>query len=175
MVSQNKAVFLDRDGTINVDYGYVGDAGKFDILPGVIEALRLLADHGYLLFIISNQSGVNRGYYTESDLKKVHDKMTALFKKEGIVFSEAFYCLHRPDEKCGCRKPSPKAVLDIAGKFDIDLSKSWFIGDRESDIQTGKNSGTGTVLVSDKELPVKPDHRVKGLYEAALFITGKIK
>ena len=99
-----KAVFLDRDGTINVDYGYVGKVEEFEILPRVREALKLLQDNGYLLFVISNQSGVNRGYYTENDLRAVHDKMVAEFAKDGVTFSDAFYCLHRPDERCACRK-----------------------------------------------------------------------
>jgi D-glycero-D-manno-heptose 1,7-bisphosphate phosphatase len=170
MADQKRAVFLDRDGTINVDYGYVGKVEQFAILPRVKDALKLLQDNGFLLFIISNQSGVNRGYYTKDDLRAVHDKMVAEFGEDGILFSEAFYCLHRPDERCDCRKPSPKAVKDIARKFNIDLARSYFIGDKETDVLTGRNAGTRTVLVSGGAGTSGCDYAAGDLFEAASWI-----
>jgi len=170
-----KAVFLDRDGTINVDYGYVGKVEKFELLPRVRDALKLLQEKGFLLFVISNQSGVNRGYYTQEDLQAVHDKMVAEFGKDGVVFSEAFYCLHRPDERCACRKPSPKAVRDIARKYDIDLAQSFFIGDKETDVLTGKNAGTKTVLVSSERGTTPCDYAAADLFDAASWIASSVQ
>jgi len=170
-----KAVFLDRDGTINVDYGYVGKVEKFELLPRVRDALKLLQEKGFLLFVISNQSGVNRGYYTQEDLQAVHDKMVAEFGKDGVVFSEAFYCLHRPDERCACRKPSPKAVRDIARKYDIDLAQSFFIGDKETDVLTGKNAGTKTVLVSSERGTTPCDYAAADLFDAASWIARSVQ
>ncbi|HRZ87350.1 MAG TPA: HAD family hydrolase [bacterium] len=171
----DRAVFLDRDGTINVDYGYVGKTDTFTFLPRVREALVLLQGRGFKLFVISNQSGVNRGYYTHEDLQAVHDKMVSELGRSGVTFSDVFYCVHRPDEKCECRKPSPKAVRDIAARFGIDLRRSYFVGDRETDIQTGKNAGTRTVLLSTGPAAIACDHRAADLYSAAEWIIGDAK
>lgn len=144
---KRKAVFLDRDGTINVDPGYLGDPEKFHFLPGVVNALTRLREAGYLIFVISNQSGIARGFFRDEDLKKIHDKMTTALRAQGIALDGIYYCPHHPAEQCSCRKPSPKMVLEASRSYDIELRDSYFIGDRTSDIETGKNAGCRTILV----------------------------
>lgn len=144
---KKKAVFLDRDGTINYDPGYLKDPEKFHIFPCVIDALKSLRDAGYLLFIVSNQSGLARGLVREENLKMIHDKMSATLRAEGIALDGIYYCPHHPDERCSCRKPSPMMVYEAARSHLIDLRDSFFIGDRDTDIETGKNAGCRTILV----------------------------
>jgi D,D-heptose 1,7-bisphosphate phosphatase len=178
---KQKAVFLDRDGTINADPGYLGDPEKFHFLPGVIGGLKRLHEAGYLIFVVSNQSGIARGFFKDEDLRKIHDKMTAALAAEGISLDGIYYCPHHPAEQCSCRKPSPKMVLDASCSFDIDLKGSFFIGDRASDIETGKNAGCGAILVLTgagaetlRELPesLSPDHIAGDLAEAVSWILG---
>jgi D,D-heptose 1,7-bisphosphate phosphatase len=177
-----KAVFLDRDGTINFDPGYLNDPGQFRFYPGAVEALRQLSEAGYLIIIISNQSGIARGYFGEDTLKKIHDKMLSAFLAGGITITGIYYCPHHPDDQCECRKPSPKMVLEAARDNAIDLGNSFFIGDRESDIKTGKNAGCETVLVltgagKETQKAIKdesrPDYVAKDLPEAARWIIGR--
>jgi len=144
---KRKAVFLDRDGTINFDPGYLGDPEQFRFLPGVVEALTRLHEAGYLIFVVSNQSGIARGFFRDADLDRVHDKMRNALRAEGVVLDGIYYCPHHPDERCSCRKPSPKMVLDASRSFGVDIEHSYFIGDRISDIETGKNAGCRTILV----------------------------
>lgn len=136
----NKAVFLDRDGTINVDKGYVYRIEDFEFLPGVIEALRLFQSMGYLLIIITNQSGIGRGYYTEDDLIKLTEYMNQELLKEGIKVTDFFYCPHIENasvehyrKKCNCRKPSIELFLKAQEKWNIDWAKSYAVGDKFRD------------------------------------------
>jgi D,D-heptose 1,7-bisphosphate phosphatase len=141
------AVFLDRDGTINYDPGYLGDPEKFEFLPGVTEALKRLQHSGFFIFVVSNQSGIARGFFGEEDLKKIHDNMVLALLSRGVKLNGIYYCPHHPDDRCSCRKPSPKMVLDAAESYRIDLESSYFIGDRATDIETGRNAGCRTILV----------------------------
>lgn len=155
-----KAVFLDRDGVINKypgDNGYVKFWEEFHFLPGVKEALRALAERGYALFIISNQAGVAKGLYSQEALDLITGNMLDEFKKAGVGISGVYYCTHRPEDNCSCRKPKTgmlHAAIEKAkgtGK-EINLGESYFIGDTIRDIQTGKSLGLKTVLVfSGKE------------------------
>lgn len=181
---KQKAIFLDRDGTINVDPGYLGDPEKFHFLPGVINALTRLREAGYLIFVVSNQSGIARGFFRDEDLKKIHDKMAAALRGEGIVLDGIYYCPHHPAEQCSCRKPSPKMVLEASRSYGIELRESFFIGDRVSDIETGKNAGCRTILVLTgageetlRELPAspQPDHVARDLSGAVSWILGRPK
>lgn len=176
---KRKAVFLDRDGTINADPGYLGDPEKFHFLPGVIGGLKRLREAGFLIFVVSNQSGIARGFFKDEDLKKIHDKMTAALNAEGIELDGIYYCPHHPAERCSCRKPSPKMVLEASRSFDIDLRDSFFIGDRASDIETGKNAGCGAILVltgagsetlKGLSAAQKPDHVADDLAGAVSWI-----
>lgn len=154
----NKAVFLDRDGTINVEKHYLHKIEDFDFLPGVIEGLKLLQDAGYFLIVITNQSGIGRGYYTEDDFLKLNDWMTEILKENGIKISKVYYCPHLPDAKiekyrveCECRKPKLGMYEAAIKEFDIDLNHSWAIGDKIRDLAICEKTGCRGFLVEHNE------------------------
>ena len=168
------AIFLDRDGVINFDKNYVHKVEDFEFIPGAIEGLQKLRDAGFKLFIITNQSGIGRGIYTEKDMLKLHDFMLAELEKHGITIDCIYYCPHRSDEGCDCRKPNPKFVLEAAKKFDLDLGASWFIGDRDVDVNCGKNAGVRTIMVGNTETPdCEPDFKEKDLLEAVGVVSNE--
>jgi histidinol-phosphate phosphatase family protein len=141
-LKRRQAVFLDRDGTINEDAGYLGDVGKLKIIPGALEAVNLLKKEDFLIFIVTNQSGLARGFFEPEDLERIHHKLREIFPLDGIS-----YCPHHPDEDCTCRKPRPKMVRDIVDKFGIDLGKSYLVGDALSDMEMGQRAGCKSILV----------------------------
>lgn len=152
----NRAVFLDRDGTINVDKGYVYRKEDFIMLPGVIEALALLQDAGFLLIIITNQSGIARGYYTEEQYKELEAWIEAELKEKGITITKTYYCPHLPDAKvekyrirCTCRKPGLDLYFQAATEFDIDLDYSYTIGDKLRDCEIRKRTKCKAYLVGN--------------------------
>lgn len=136
-----KAIFLDRDGTLNFDPGYINDPEKFEMIPGVAEALKKLQDMGYLLIVVSNQSGVGRGMIRPIDLRRVHAKLDRELAAHGVRIFHYALCFHRPEENCECRKPKPKLVLDTARRYSIDLSRSYMVGDKALDIECGRAAG----------------------------------
>lgn len=151
-MKSNKAIFLDRDGTLNEDPGYLGDPEQVILLPTVGEALSILKNkYNFLLIVVSNQSGVARGLITEDDVKKVNSRINELLSKYNVRIDEFYYCTAHPDyssaDKCICRKPSPKMILDASEKFNINLSKSYLIGDSISDIESADNAGCKSILV----------------------------
>ncbi|MBE5789076.1 MAG: HAD family hydrolase [Clostridiales bacterium] len=183
----NKAVFLDRDGTINVDKGYLYRICDFELLPGVVEGLKLLQDAGYLLIVISNQSGIARGYYTEEDLLSLHCWMTNMLGKEGVYLKGIYYCPHHPKGiipkysiQCKCRKPELELFYRAVDEYKIELSKSWAIGDKIRDCCICENSSCRGFLVGTnekKEVIERVENHfystiqhVAGLYEAAKII-----
>jgi len=137
----HKAVFLDRDGTIARDVPYCSRPEDFELLPGVAEGIRLLNEHDFKVVIITNQSGIARGYFTEQMLAKIHKKMQKELAEHGAHVDAIYYCPHHPDDKCECRKPKPKMVLQAAIDLDIDLSQSYVIGDSEIDVELAKLAG----------------------------------
>jgi len=144
------AVFLDRDGVINNDAGhyYITDPKDFTLNPGIIELLTWLKQHNYLLIVISNQGGISRGIFTTHEADRVNSKMSELFIEHGISFDEIYYCPHHPEnEKCLCRKPGTVQIEKALSRFNINAKESFFIGDRETDIEAGKNAGLRTILV----------------------------
>ena len=148
--AKSKAVFLDRDGVINVDRQYVAKIEDFTFRKGIFKLLRYLQEAGYLLIVVTNQSGIGRGYYTREDFEKLTAWKLEQLAKRGIRIEQVCFCPHAPEWECDCRKPSPKMVLEAAKRHDIDLSASWMVGDKKSDIDAGKNAGVGkTVLISE--------------------------
>ncbi len=148
----NYAVFLDRDGTINEDPGYLGDPEKVKLYPGTGEALFKLKNNlNFKLIVISNQSGIARGILTDNMVNEVNKKINQLLSEKNTSIDAFYYCPAHPDynteEECSCRKPSPDLVYKAAEDFNIDLKKSYFIGDNISDIECGINAGTKTILV----------------------------
>ncbi len=172
----NRAVFLDRDGVINVDTGYVYRVKDFKFIPGVFTALRKLSASKFKCIIVTDQSGIGRGYYKKEDAEKVHKHMVKELSKRNIRIDKIYYCPHAPEEGCNCRKPKTALVQRAKKDFNINLSKSYFVGDKTKDIQTGKNAGCKTILVmtgkagSDKEFDVQPDFQAKDLNEAVNYI-----
>lgn len=148
----NRAVFLDRDGTLNKDPGYLGDPGKVKLLPFVGEVLsRLKNEFNYFLIVISNQSGIARGHITTEQVEQVNEKINTLLKEFKVSIDKFYYCPFHPDysttEECSCRKPSTEMVEKAVEEFDIDLSESFFIGDSSADIECGMNAGIKTILI----------------------------
>lgn len=148
----NAAVFLDRDGTLNEDPGYLGDPEKVILFPDTGKALFLLKNKlKFKLVVISNQSGVARGLITSGDVEKINMKINFLLQPYDVSIDAFYYCPYHPDfnspEECGCRKPSPELVFKASEEMNIDLSRSYFIGDTASDIECGINAGLKTVLV----------------------------
>jgi len=138
-----KAAFLDRDGVINIDTGYVGRIKDFKFKDGIFELLKLLQNLGFSLFIVTNQSGIARGYYSEEDFYKLTEWMKEEFKKKGIEIKDVRFCPHHPNitGECECRKPKPGMILDLAKEYGIDLKNSIMIGDSDRDIEAAKRAG----------------------------------
>ncbi len=148
----NYAVFLDRDGTINEDPGYLGDPNKLKLFPESGKALsELKNDLHFMLVVISNQSGVARGLITREDVELVNTKLNELLSADNVSIDAFYYCPFHPDfnseDECSCRKPSPKLIFQASKDHNIDLTKSYFIGDTVSDVQCGLNAGLKTILV----------------------------
>ena len=148
---KNKAVFLDRDGVINVDIlTYTWKKEDFKILDGVFDSCRKFAEAGFQLIVITNQGGIDRGMYTHADVADLHQHMIRLFREEGIEILDIYYCPHHDSVgKCLCRKPGSLLVEKAAARFNIDTAQSWFIGDRERDIDAGKGAGVINGILVD--------------------------
>ena len=159
--NKQKAVFLDRDGTINKYVGFLRNIDDFELIDGVADAVRKINESGYLAIVVTNQPVIARGEVSFEELEQIHNKMETLLGKEGAYLDAIYYCPHHPHKgyegerpelkiECECRKPKPGMLLKAAEDFNIDLEKSWMIGDCESDIKTGINAGCSTVLVNSK-------------------------
>ena len=135
-----KAFFLDRDGIINIDHGYVSKVENFEFTEGIFDFLRFFIRHQYKLFIVTNQSGIGRGYYSQKDFEILTRYMLDEFEKQNIHIVSVQHCNHAPEEKCACRKPATGMVDEILKKHDIDLNNSWMIGDKQSDIDLAHNA-----------------------------------
>jgi histidinol-phosphate phosphatase family protein len=139
------ALFLDRDGTLIVDVGYPRDPERVELIEGAADALRVLQrDHA--LVIISNQSGIGRGLIREDEAVAVHTRVIDLFRAAGVTFAGAYYCPHTPDDGCRCRKPAPGLIEDAARELDLDVSRSFMIGDKPSDLEAGRAAGCRHVV-----------------------------
>lgn len=136
-----RAVFLDRDGTINVDHNYLSDPAQLEIIPGAGPALRRLMDAGFLLFIVTNQSGIGRGYYTVEDMHRVNERLSAELVKDGVRFEKIYFAPEAPEQPSRGRKPSPQFLFDARDEFGVDLTQSYMIGDKLIDLECGWNAG----------------------------------
>ena len=139
-----KAVFIDRDGTLIEDAGYLSRVEDLRIFPFSLSALRLLKTSGFLVVVVTNQSGVGRGFFDETTVNAIHERIRN--DLEGMI--DGFYfCPHVPGEGCACRKPNTAMIETACADLNIDLARSWMIGDKAIDVQTGRNAGVGTALV----------------------------
>ncbi|MFO8016581.1 MAG: D-glycero-beta-D-manno-heptose 1,7-bisphosphate 7-phosphatase [Candidatus Woesearchaeota archaeon] len=144
---KRKAVFLDRDGILNADKGYVFRPEDFEFVEGSVDALKYLKSKGYILVIITGQSGIGRGKYSLDDMKRFNRHLMDMYGREGITFDRIYYCPHHPDEGCDCRKPGFQLWQKAKKELNIDMAKSWTIGDKLDDCKAGKKAGTRTILL----------------------------
>lgn len=148
-----RAVFLDRDGTVNVEKEYLYQIQDFEFVPGAVDAIRILNEAGFFVVVVTNQSGVARGYYTEEDIELLHRHIASELEKSGARVDAWLYCPHHPDGRgsyalpCDCRKPMPGMLKEAARRFDIDLGDSVMIGDKLADVGAGMSAGCRTILV----------------------------
>lgn len=155
MPHQNKAVFLDRDGVLNHEMGdYICRIEDFQILDN-FKTLKTLQNRGFLLLVATNQGGLAKGWYSENELAKMHTLLKETYKEHGVTITDIFYCPHHPDFNgdCDCRKPKPGLLLQGIEKYNIDPSKSYFIGDRERDVEAGTAAGVKGILI-DSDQPL---------------------
>lgn len=166
--NKQKAVFIDRDGTLNRYVGFLRNIEEFELLPGVERAVRKINESGYLAIVVTNQPVIARGEMTFGELQEIHNKMETLLGYEGAYLDGVYYCPHHPDSgyegeipelkfECECRKPKPGMLVQAAKDFNIDLSKSWMVGDSENDVLAGKAAGTKTVLIAKDDVKYGQD------------------
>ncbi|NPA59956.1 MAG: D-glycero-beta-D-manno-heptose 1,7-bisphosphate 7-phosphatase [Epsilonproteobacteria bacterium] len=167
-----KALFLDRDGVINVEKEYLFKIEDFEFIDGIFNLCRYYQSLGYIIIVVTNQSGIARGYYTEDDFNKLTSWMKDRFLDEGITIKKVYFCPHHPDITgvCLCRKPKPAMLLDAANEFDIDLKNSVMIGDKQRDIEAGLNAGLEQTYLFDESKSIEKSkatkivHNLKDIY-----------
>jgi D-glycero-D-manno-heptose 1,7-bisphosphate phosphatase len=149
-----RAVFLDRDGTICEEVGYLDSVERLCLIPGAAQGIKLLNERNFKVVVVTNQSGIARGYFSEARLQELHEELSRLLGKEGASLDAVYYCPHHPTEGkppylqvCGCRKPAPGLILKAAEELKIDLKNSFVVGDKMADIACGRESGVKGVLV----------------------------
>ena len=168
-----RAVMLDRDGVINDEVEFLHEPEKFKFMHGSIQGIKKMQEAGYKIVIVTNQAGIGLGYFTKEDFYKVNKVMLKGFKENGVIASRIYFCPHSLSEKCSCRKPDIGLIERAKNDLNLDLNRSWMIGDKTSDIQAGKNAGCRTILIrtghagTDKEYDIKPDFVANNLIEAA--------
>lgn len=185
----NRAIFIDKDGTLIEDNPYNVDPSKIKFYPETGPALRLMAHYGFMFIVVSNQSGVAKGYFSEIELKNVASTLRETFNQQGVELSEFYYCPHDPvgavkeySVACRCRKPEPGLIFKAARDFNIRLDGSWMIGDILNDVEAGNRAGCRTIMIDRKNETEwlmnewrKPDFIVVNLLEAALNIVNHVK
>lgn len=170
-----KALFLDRDGVIIKDTGFVGSPQSVRLLPKAALAINLAHRHGYLAIVISNQSGVGRGFFSEDDLSKVEQEIARRLARKGAYVDDVYHCPHHPEAviakyrtKCVCRKPEPGMILEAQKKYQVDLSSSFMIGDSERDVEAALRSGVRPILIQqgEKRILINDIPTARSLYDA---------
>lgn len=178
--NKQKAVFLDRDGVINKYVGFLRNINDFELLDGVSKAIRKINESGYLAIVVTNQPVIARGEVSFAELTEIHNKMETLLGEDGAYLDAIYFCPHHPDKgfdgeipelkfDCDCRKPKPGMLIKAAKEFNIDLTKSWMVGDSDSDIMAGKNAGCSTVLIGESD----ENMCASNLLEAVDYIIGR--
>jgi D-glycero-D-manno-heptose 1,7-bisphosphate phosphatase len=172
-----RAVFLDRDGTLIKDVNFLLEPSQIRLLPGAVEAIQLLRQAGFLVIVATNQSGVARGYLTEEKLKEIHALLQRRLVEAGAPVDAIYYCPHLPEGQvaeharvCDCRKPAPGLLLRAAAEWNLDLSKSFVIGDAERDIEAGRRAGCRTVVIASEP----PDQTAADAVAPALLDAARL-
>lgn len=173
-----KAIFLDRDGTINAGipkYERVDSIDKIEILPNAIKGLSLLAELDYTVFLVTNQAGIAEGLISQDKFYEINNEILRQVQSSGVKITETFVCPHGEDSQCDCRKPKPGLLKQAVEKYNIDLANSWMIGDRMTDINTGINAGTKTILVQTGSIleASNASYVATDLLDAAKFIKSQ--
>lgn len=166
----NKAVFLDRDGVINKDKGYVYRIEDFEFCEGVFETLRTFQDLGYLLIIVTNQSGIGRGYYREEDFQTLTSWMCQAFLHVNVTIDAVYHCPHAPELGCSCRKPRSQMFEEAIQAFDIDVKRSWMIGDKPSDMIAARGARIEQTIFIGEDQPSDAKYRVNFLLDTINII-----
>lgn len=187
----NKAVFFDRDGTVIVEVGYLSDLKQLALIPGAGAAIKRLNEAGFKVVLVTNQSGIARGYFTEEFVHETHAFLARMLQAEGARFDGVYYCPHHPKSgssrytrECGCRKPGTGMLDQAAKDLDIDVKKSFVVGDKWSDVELGQRAGAASVLVASgfpaddpgnarPEHVREPDHIAPSITEAVDWILGR--
>ena len=177
---RERAVFLDRDGVINEEVNYLCRPEDFRLIPRAAAAIRLLRKHGWRVIVVTNQSGVTRGYYTEADLAAIHERMRRDLARAKTRVDGVYFCPHHPDEGCDCRKPRTALFARAAADFVLDLAACYYVGDKLADLLPGRALGGHTILVLTgygqqeqklaSEQGFRPDYVADDLYGAAQWI-----
>jgi len=165
-----KALFLDRDGVINIDHGYVYEIEKFEFTKGIFELLRLFINQGYTLFVVTNQSGIGRGYYSEEDFQMLTAWMLKKLEEEEIFIESVQYCPHHPEANSDCRKPKTGMIEAILAEHTIDLKDSWLIGDKQSDIDLAKNADVPNSIAIGTRPIEGAKYSFETIHELQLFL-----
>ncbi len=180
------AIFVDRDGTLCFDKHYLSDPDGLEFIPTVVDGLKALSQLGLPIIIVTNQSGVGRGYFTEETLSKMHDRLLSMLSDEGVRITDVLHCPHVPGAGCNCRKPAPGMLFEAAQKHRIDLARSFVIGDRMMDIEMAHAVSAKGVLVPetgdqygvDKEIEAskeRPDHRTDAFVKATQWVIDEMR
>jgi len=164
-----KTIFLDRDGVINKEVNYLFKIDDFHFIDGIFEACQIFNKLGYKIIIITNQSGISRGFYNESDFNILSKWMISEFERHNVKILDIFYCPHSFDSKCGCRKPKPGMFFKAKEKHSINMQNSWMIGDKETDIDAARSSGINNTIL------VRSGHKIDESKTNAKFILDSIK
>ena len=177
----NKALFLDRDGVINEDTGYVYLPEDFRFIDGIFELCRTAQELGYHVIVITNQAGIARGYYTQEDFRRLNEWMLMEFKNQGAAITAVYYCPYHPEHGIGeykqdsyDRKPNPGMILRAGDEYSIDLSRSVLIGDKDSDIEAGRRAGVGRIMALKGRYPLTRSDGI-GVYESLAEIDAQLQ
>jgi len=173
--ARGRVVILDRDGTIVIDRGYLDDPAGLQFLPGAEQGLRRLHQQGYRLVVITNQSGIGRGLLTVQRLEEIHGRLAEMLDRAGAPLEGIYYCPHRPEDDCACRKPKAKLLRDAAAALGFDPASAIVIGDKRSDVELGQSVGALTMLVSQNGATsdgarIDAGYVVRDLLEAARIL-----
>jgi len=165
-----KALFLDRDGIVNIDHGYVSRVEDFEFSDGIFKLIHLFQKKDYLIFIVTNQSGIARGYYSEEDFKTLTLWMIKSFKLHDIRINDVYHCPHAPKDNCNCRKPATGMIEDNFKKYNIDLKNSWMIGDKQSDIDFATNAKIEqSISIGSRDI-INSSHHFNTISKCASFL-----
>jgi len=163
-----KVVFLDRDGVINEEVGYLHEIKEFKFIDGAIDSCKYFLSLGYRIIIVTNQSGIARGLYKEDDFHILNEWMLDRFQQEGVSILDVFFCPHGPSDYCECRKPKPGLFINAQERYNIDMEKSWMIGDKETDIEAAINAGISQTIL------VRSGHKIDERKSNSKFLAGSV-